>query len=99
MFSVTSTVGTGGSVVSVLDLDSLFESSFAVALTVSAFFILAYAIVILPVLESILMPSAAPSVIVQPSSPFVAITVFSVPSAPGYLTVTVFVSASLGGVI
>ena len=50
-------------------------------------------------LESILMPSAAPSVIFHTLLSFVAVTVFSVPLGSEYLTITVFVSGSVGGVI
>ena len=104
MFAVT--VGAAGAVVSspdgvfalsVPDSDSLFEPSFAFAVTSVPSFTLSAGTVITPVSGSTFTsdPSGTDHL---SSAPFVAVTVLSFPSLSLYVTVTVFVSASVGGV-
>ena len=83
--------------VSLPSVDSLFESSLALAVTSVLSFTLSSGIVITPVFSSTVTSDPSGTVHL-PSSPFVAVTVLSFPSLSLYVTVTVFVSASVGGV-
>ena len=79
--------------------DSLSLASFAFAVTFSPALILSFGSVTAPVASSIFIEVSVPAGSVHfPSSPFVATSVWSCPSLSLYAIVTLFVSASVGGV-
>ena len=78
-------------------VDVLLDLSVAVALTSVPSLTLSAGITIFP--SSIFKPLSAGSNVQVPSSPFVAVTVFSLSSLSLYFTVTDFKSSSVGGVM
>ena len=96
--STETAVSPAGAVVSIPFLDSFPALSLAAASTSVPGFTLSFGSVMTPLSLSTVTsdPSGTDHL---PSSPFVAVTVFSVPSGAVYFTVIDLVSSSVGGVM